>query len=409
MSIFSAVEYAAITIGTDGVMRGARLHSGHKQLTVVRVCCVAVEGRELSERLGDAFKALELKSEHILVISSPLNGGFFFVTKTPALSVRELASALEFDAQQQVLQLPQDFDLQFVSKPAGEGELAVSVYGFPSGALLDWCQALKIRRRRADEFIYPLLALPELPPEEKTRLPEFDQLFYWSNNSWHPATTETVCNEHLLKLLKEEVVFAPELGDDRSYEEFITVLTLARYASKQEFSKKRAGLTVLPAELRPQRLRSLISTAVVLALIIAGCLGFNGLKHVVKFRNEYQQLNQQIAVQTRKTEGIRTRTRAKEKEYKEMVRVNELNIGDRELLFNLGRLSEALPPQALVTNMRWNEAGVDLSIQTSQQNLDLAAALRRLTDFRVGTLQNRQMNETIMMISLKLNRLDKDK
>lgn len=409
MSLFSATEYAAITIGSDGTMRGARLRRSRKHLSVNRVFKLLPDERELTERLGEVIKALELKSEHILIISSPLSGGFFFLTRTPELSVRELASALEFDAQQQVLQLPRDFRLQFVSKPAAEGELKVAVYGFPAGALQNLCRSLVIWKRRADAFIYPLLALPELPSEEMTLLPELDPAFYWQNDSWRPTSSSnhTLYNENLLKLIREEIIFDPEIGEQH-YEDFITVLTLLRYGTSNEFHHQ-PGLAVLPAALRPQRLRSLIRTASVLALIIIGSLSFNGVKYLIKFRNEYQQLQQESTSLIKRTETTRRALRAKEKEHKEMIRINELNIGDHELLFNLGRLSEALPRQALVTNMRWSESGVDLTIQTSQQNLDMAAALRRLTNFRVGTIQNRQMNDAIMMISLKLNRVDKGK
>ncbi len=410
MSLFSTTEYAAITIGSDGTLRGARLRRSHKRLSVNRVFKLLPDDRELTERFGDAIKKLELKSEHILIISSPLAGGFFFTARTPELAVRELASTLEFDAQQQVLQLPRDFRLQFVSKPATEAELEVSVYGFPAGALQNLCRILTIWKRRADAFIYPLLALPELPPEEKTLLPELDPAFYWQDGSWRPTSVpdHTLYNENLLKLIKEEIIFEPEVKEKSNYEDFITVLALLRYGANNEF-RQQPGLAVLPAALRPQRLRSLIRTAIILALIIVGSLGFSGIKYLIKFRNEYQQLQQQTASQLKRTETTRRALRAKEKEHKEMIRINELNIGDHELLFNLARLSEALPRQALVTNMRWNESGVDLTIQTSQQNLDMAASLRRLTNFRVGTLQNRQMSETIMMISLKLNRVDKGK
>jgi hypothetical protein len=110
----------------------------------------------------------------------------------------------------------------------------------------------------------------------------------------------------------------------------------------------------------------------------------------------------------RKTE-LQATLRRKDKEYKEMVRVNELNIGDHGMLINLARLSEAMPAQALVTNLRWSENAVDLTIQTAQQNLDMVSTLRRVPMFKVNSFQNRQMSDTVMMVTLKLGRVEPGK
>ncbi len=407
MFLFPASEYAVITLDRAGNMRGAVMQRSRRYLEVKKVAEIP-DGQELSERISAMIKMLDVSRSHILIISSALDGGFFFRCTTPDLTARELSSSLVFDAQEQVLQLPQDFRLQFTTRALGDDELSVNVYGFPAGALVNWCNAFGKRRRRVDEFIYPLLVLPTQAEDDKILLPELDQDFYWQNNSWRPVGgSHTEYNVKLLEILKNEVVFSDKCGDDKEklYRQYITLLMLGRFIENPGSRKQRAGLGVLPPFMRPQRQRNQIRITVFLSLIVLGMLAFSGFRKMAAFRDEYSRITSQVGSANKKATDLRTALKKKDKEYKEMVRINELNIGDHEMLINLARLSEALPAQALVTGLRWSENSVDLTIQTAQQNLDMNTALRRVPMFKVTTFQNRQMNDTIQLITLKLGRV----
>ncbi len=381
-----------------------------KQLTVLKTAEYNADGIELADALGAMAKELDVGKRQILIIGSALDGGFFFRTRAPEMSSKEMASALIFDAQEQVLQLPADFRLQFTTGAVSAAEeQEVSVYGFPAGALLPLCNALAKRRRRVDAFIYPLLALPEQAGADKVLLPELESDFYWSNNSWHPAGSGSVeYNTGLIKFLKNEVTLDPRCGTDteKILRKFITPIMLGRYAENADFRKQQAGLAVLPPFLRPQRFRNQMRLAALLGVILVALFGFSFIRNLADYRQEYKRLDNQISGLARRTKEAQDTLRKKDKEYKEMVRVNELNIGDHDMLINLARLSEAMPAQALVTNLRWSESTVDLTIQTAQQNLDMVSTLRRVPMFKVNSFQNRQMNDTIMMVTLRLGRVE---
>lgn len=57
-----------------------------------------------------------------------------------------------------------------------------------------------------------------------------------------------------------------------------------------------------------------------------------------------------------------------------MSRILDLNVGDREMTVTLGRLSSALPSSVLVSNFRLTDTGVEMTLQTTQEDLDLGAA-----------------------------------
>ncbi|MBO5688638.1 MAG: hypothetical protein J6S73_01820, partial [Lentisphaeria bacterium] len=67
-------------------------------------------------------------------------------------------------------------------------------------------------------------------------------------------------------------------------------------------------------------------------------------------------------------------------------------------------LSNALPNSILASNVRLNESGIDLTLHTSAEDVDLAGALRRFPAFKVGTLQNRKVSDTLTVITLRLRR-----
>ncbi len=410
MFLFSAAEYAVVTLDKAGRFRGVVLQRRHKRLQVLRTAEYNGDGIDLSDALGAILKELDVTKGQILIIGSALDGGFFFRTTASPMSVRELSSALVFDAQEQVLQLPQDFRLQFaIGSQTATGEVNIAAYGFPAGTLQPLCNALAKRRRRVDAFIYPLLALPEKLENDKILLPELEEDFYWSGSSWHPiAGGQDEYNRELLHFLKSNVEFDPKCGPDPDalYRNFITPVMLGYFAENPNFRKQQAGLAVLPAFLRPQRYRAQMRIAALLGLALL-CLGaFAGFRRVAEYRSEYNMLSTQTKGLNRRKAELQDTLRRKEKEYKEMTRVNALNIGDHDMLINLARLSQAMPAQALVTNMRWSENGVDLTIQTAQQNLDMVSTLRRVPMFKVNSFQNRQVSDTVMMVTLKLARVE---
>ena len=75
----------------------------------------------------------------------------------------------------------------------------------------------------------------------------------------------------------------------------------------------------------------------------------------------------------------------------------------KELKGKLADISNVLPPNILVTSLRWNESGVELQMQSSAAQSNISEAIRKLPYWKIGQLQQRRWgNSTSTMITLKL-------
>jgi Tfp pilus assembly protein PilN len=406
MQLFSANEYAVITLGTTGHLRGALLKRNKKKLFVTHLAEVPSDERELSERIGELVKKLDLGADPVLILSHSPNGGFFFSSVTAKMSTAELSSSLVFDAQQQILQMPEDFRMQFSTrKTDNPDELRAGVFVYPTGTLTELFGAVGKRRFRVDEFIYPLLALPVLPPDARVRLPELDGEFYWQGDSFHPTLDRHLpYNRELIATLKKEISFSSRFGKDTDplYENFVTVLMLAAYAADPDFRHQRHGLAVVPEFMRPRRFRAQLQMAVILAILVVGLIAFSGFKDFLSKFQEYSQFQTQIAAAKARTVQMQTMLKTRDKELKEMTKVMELKAGQRNLLSHIANISNVLPQQVLVMSMRWSESGVDMNLQTAMEDPDLVPYLRNLPMYKISSMQHRQVGDTVVAITLKL-------
>ncbi len=404
MRLFGAIEYLVVTVGKDSTLRGLRLRGSGRQLTVLRAVELPPDAGTPAERLAGLLKKLDRRRDQIVLLAAATPGAVVFRCRTPQLPARELASALEFEVPQQVLRLPPQWRMQFVSAPAGEEELDVTVQITAEEEFDKLCDLLRELRLQADEYLPPFLTLPELPPGSRVYLPAFEPDFYWMDGSFHPYRKETACNEELIGLLKKEIRFDDGAGDE-SFRKFLPELLIGRLAADPGFRHRRAGLEILPKPLRPQRLRSQLRIAVLLALLLVLIAGWNGIGSVASFHSRYSSITDRTRAAKSKTAEIQRKLRSRDKEFKEMSRILELNVGDRDMAVTLGRLSNALPSTVLVSSFRVTDNTVEMTLQTTQEDLDLGAALRKAPGFKVATLQNRKVNDTLTMITLKLNRI----
>lgn len=403
MRLFGAIEYLIITIGADSSLHGVRLRGG-RQLTVLRAVELPPGTGSPAERIKELLGRLERRREQIVLLAAALPGSALFRCRTPLLPARELASALEFEVPQQVLRLPAAWRMQFVSEPAGTEELDATVQITPQEEFDKLCELLEKLHLPADEYLPPFLTLPVLPSGSRVYLPAFEPDFYWMDGSFHPYREGIECNRELIDLLRKEIRFADGSGEP-AYRKFLPELLIGRFAAAPDFARHRAGVEILPKALRPQRLRSQLRLAVLLGILLLLLAGWNGLGSVLAFHTEYSAITARTRSARQKTAEIQRKLRSRDREYKEMSRILDLNVGDREMTVTLGRLSSALPSSVLVSNFRLTDTGVEMTLQTTQEDLDLGAALRKAPGFKVATLQNRRVNDTLTMITLKLNRI----
>jgi Tfp pilus assembly protein PilN len=113
-------------------------------------------------------------------------------------------------------------------------------------------------------------------------------------------------------------------------------------------------------------------------------------------QQEIQELQQENAT-------LKRQIKQREKSQKELLRLLNLNTGERELLGKFADLSAVIPLDVLVLSLRWNESGVELQMQSSSEEINLAGAIRKLPYWKISQLQQRNWGDnSSSMITLKL-------
>ncbi len=404
MRLIGAMEYLIVTIGSNGTMHGLRLQRHHKRMKVVRALEVLPDERSISERLGKLCHDLELTRDMDFVIYSVLPGSVYFQCKMPEMTPRELLTALQLEVPRQILKLPSEWKLQFTSEPADEaGMLDIGVQITPHDELRKFCDLLLEHRFLIDEFISPFLALPKLPAGSRIHLPMFEPDFYWADGSFHPMVDKLSCNDELIEQFRKDFDFQGDYPEE-NLRRYLAELLIAKYVTSLEFPHRKLGLAVLPKIVRPQRLRSQLRLAVILLVVLVALWIWNTGGKTLKFYSEYSSVVKKTSSYKGRTAELLRRTKSQEKELKEMNRVLEQNLGERSMLVVLADIANVVPTSVLVSNFRLNDSGLEMTFHHTQDNLDIGPALRKISGFKVSTLQNRKVNDTLNMITVKLER-----
>ncbi len=399
---FRLGDFAGITIG-DGILRAARATRRGKKLLLRKTIRREFAPEQFEEAFRTLFAELALGSETVVLIAATIPGDTCFSCRLPNLKGAQLHSAIEFELPRNLPLMPENPQIQFVARPAAEGLLDATVQVFPAENARALLAALDMANCRIDEILHPLLLLPALSPESPVRLPELPGEFCWKNGAYQFADApEKDENKELNGLLLDTFDFAGENAQNL-LREFVTPLTAILFASTPGFSHRRAGLGILPEHFRPRRYRRLGYLAALLTICLIGTFAVRGFGHLHNFRVRYLELKQRAADLEDRTAKIKRQLAAKDKEFKEIKRVLDLDPGDHEILTRLATLSEKLPREAQLTNFRAADGNIDLTLTTSQSNLDAATPLRREAGYKISRLQQRRMGDTMTVITMQVS------
>ena len=90
------------------------------------------------------------------------------------------------------------------------------------------------------------------------------------------------------------------------------------------------------------------------------------------------------------------------KEKKEMAKVLG-SVGEREVISDLAAISKLLPDEAMLSDFRWNENEIGLTIRSEKENLDLSVIFAPLRRWKVSDVQHRNSRmSAITVINAKL-------
>lgn len=407
--LFGAPECVAVSIGADGSLYGVRCTIYRKKVTVAAAESVPAGTGSPGDRLKTLAGKIGLRRDCTLVLASAAAGGVFFRTEVPEMPKRELHAALMFEAPRHLLTEGAQPEIAFWAVPPAspEEQMSAWVWAVESGSVAPLWDVLREIRLQPDAVISPYFAVAALGGGEAgaIRLPDMDEDFYWENGSFHPDDPEKKYNETLIGLLRKEFQVPAELAGKVWTTGFLSCMMLACCMVRQERNIHGVrSFDLVPQALRPRRLRSQLRFTVILLTAAALLYGGRMVGAVCDYYGQYTKLNSSVKSLKARTTALQRKLRAKEKESKEKSRILEQNMDSRELLLLLAELSNALPDSILASNVRLNESGIDLTLHTSAEDVDLAGALRRFPAFKVGTLQNRKVSDTLTVITLRLRR-----
>ncbi len=420
-------EYVIITLGCDRALRGLRLLR-KKGVEIAAWASLPPDPRPLAERLDDLGRRVAWRKSAVALIAPAVPESVFFVASLPAgggVSARKLVgSALEFEAPLHMLRQGVVSRNEFIASPSSDGSgnqtLETAVWSVPEGALDELFGALVQLRRPVDAVLSPYMALTATAAGVgrggTAYFADFDPGFFWRDGSFHPvepglepdnaALTDEMCAFYRAPVRNQaETADGPDSGGDvRRDGAFLPALVLGKFAVANRQRGQIRSLELVPRQIRPQRLRSQLRLTFALGAALILGAAVNSFDAVAGYHREYSRLRDGAAALKTKTAAQQRRLSSRSKELKEMNRILDMNLDQRALIPLIGQLCAALPDNVLVTRLQLSENSIDIAMNTVQENLDLAESLRRIAGFKVANLQNRKVNDTLSMITLKLNR-----
>lgn len=399
MNILGNHNFVSIVF-SDTLLRGALFERKGNRFSVVRFAEVEVsDSRDAAWK--KIVKELDFGSTVPMFVGGTFPGVTFFRTLSVAMDTQSRRSAIEMELGRHLISQVPDHELQFIPLEQREdGQVPVNVCVVPEAMFPLLASAFSGCSRRADNFIYPLLALKENDPP--VYLPELEKSFEFSNGQWR-SVQYAVKQESVSawESIFNEIFIIPD-GMDISA--FTSVLLIARVVSRDDFSSLREGIRVLPDQLRPVRFRKQLICCAVLFLLLLVNIGW-GL--VMKWNSSgagYREIAQQAAKIDRDTKKIKATLKRESRAHKERARIVASKPGAHDVLSDLADFSRLLPASAMVTSYRRGESDIDIVISSEDEGINFPQLLKSISHkWRVGQVQQRQRgNSTSVMVNLKL-------
>ena len=145
------------------------------------------------------------------------------------------------------------------------------------------------------------------------------------------------------------------------------------------------------------RITALLFTALVAVLL------FRFGRERWKDFQEYRKISKEISELKSETARMKKVTSSSSKEKKEMAKVLDAGVNGREVVSDLAAISKLLPDDVMLSDFRWNENEISLTIQSEKENLDLSVLFAPLRRWKVSDVQHRNSRmSAITVINAKL-------
>ncbi len=404
MRLSGRSEYTIITI-SDSAVSLARFRKVGNKYRIAAFSSKGIidgdKGKTLREVLKDAGG---VRGSVILSGSLP-DGNFFQCPAVDLPGIREQRQALEFELSKELLHVPEDPVIQYVSSGSLDSDAVWNVYCFPRSAFRSVAAVLQSCRLKADEFIYPLLGIRET--DEDVPCPALERNYVYSSGQWRSASDSDFELSAYWRGEFDKLFIFPE--KDFVTMDYMESLLIMRLIMASDFRKTERSVRILPSKFRPKRLRLHATLSVILFLILLGVNMKDYAAGRIKIAKEYKSLQQERNNYRRKNKTLKANLKKRDKEMRDLQRILALQPGVSDLSGCFAELSEVLPPNVMVSSLRFSETTVDLVLQTEAENVNLPLVLKRLSYWKVAQLNQRNMNGTVNMITLRLQRVEAGK
>ena len=389
-------KFAIVTFSPETV-RGVLFRQTRDSIETVSFISEPISSDDPSAAWKSVLKAMGRGKEYPLYLVGSLKNGICFDTMSAELPSRLQRQALELELPRHLLDVPDNVRFQFVTLHTGDDGMSdLRLYAVPDSSFEPLAAMLTQSNSRADGFLYPALLLRKGDPQFQA--PELDKNLCFADGKWHSLPVPAENLRQWQELLAENFVFPADADFD--LKSYLTNFIAARFIRENH---QDSNLELLPKQLRPKRLQSQLRiTLILLVLLILNifwsCAGnwkgdFSKMRSLKREANQLRQENSEL----------KRKLKSKEKSQKELVRLLNLRAGEADLPGKLADISKVIPQNVLVTSMRWTENGVELQMQTTEEQPNISGAIRTLPYWKISQLQQRRWgNSDSSMITLKL-------
>lgn len=400
-------DFSVISVADD-VVRGGLFHYRGNRWHLKTFAAEKVDGN-FPEQVAEVMK--KLGNSDYCAVTGKVPEMLFFRFSSAALPVSAQRGAVEFELPRRLLKLPDAYQMQFVAddKAGADETVGVNVAVFPGAEINKIADKLEKAGCTADEFICPFMAVsPELPA---IYLPEIEPDFYFCGSRWMPCPSEP---EELQKIMSacenviREAFVLPETAGF-TLKEYMPLLLCAVLISRGMVHKAPEAFKVLPEKVRPVRYRKHLIISALLGVLLLADLGWYFCRTYGRDINEYRALTRELRLLKVQTQEMKSSSKRAAKEFKEMTRVVEMNVGKFDAVREFGLISEILPSNVMVSSMRWSDTDIDMVLQCENDKLDIPALIQPLGRWRISQLQQRQTGDSaVATINLKLAPLENE-
>lgn len=351
----------------------------------------------------ELFKELRGGSD-LIVLTGTIPGGVFFCLDTVALPPREQRDALMMELPRQLLTPPNDPLTQFLPMPSPDSaEMeSLNVHTVERKALGTILTPLRRGRLHADELVHPLLMVK--PGDPAVFLPEIDPGFCLRDRRLHRTSGDDA------EQLDAEAQWRDIMGKVFSFDlsgwnftELFPVLLVARGIVSGDFRRHRSELQLLPKEVHPVRFRGQLRITALLLAALAAVVGWRLFSARWKDFREYRKVVAETGALKNKTAQMKSAISRSSKEQKEMSKALKDGANSHEVLNDLAAISALMPPNVMLSDFRWSESEISLTLQSENENLDLSVVFAPLRRWRIADVQHRNARQSaITIINAKL-------